>query len=91
MKRIPGITSSWGDLYDLARIGTQSTIFLKAIEWKIFDYLTAIVPASTVAANMKSHPRTGHDLHAPHRYDDNMPARNREPRRSQEKTDARPR
>jgi predicted O-methyltransferase YrrM len=57
MKKLPQIKGSWGDLYDLARIGTQSKIFLKAIEWKIFDYLKAVVPAQSVAENMKSHPR----------------------------------
>jgi hypothetical protein len=57
MEKLPEIHNSWGDLCDLARIGTQSTVFLKAIEWKIFDYVTAAVPAGSVAANMKSHPR----------------------------------
>jgi predicted O-methyltransferase YrrM len=57
MKRIPETKKTWGDLYNLARIGTQNTVFLKAIEWKMFDYLTAAVPARTVAVKMNSHSR----------------------------------
>jgi predicted O-methyltransferase YrrM len=57
MKKLPEIKNDWSGLYKLVRIGTQNTIFLKAIKMKIFDYLTAAVPAQTVVVNMKSHPR----------------------------------
>jgi hypothetical protein len=57
MKKLPEIKRKWGDLYHLVRIGTQNTILLKAIEWKIFDCLTSPVSVQIVAENIKSHPR----------------------------------
>ncbi|XHH07633.1 MAG: methyltransferase [Candidatus Bathyarchaeia archaeon] len=57
MKELPKIKNSWGDLYGLLRIGAQSSLFVKALEWKIFDYLTEAVSAQEVAAKLNSHPR----------------------------------
>ena len=53
MKKIPDMKNNWGDLYNIIRSSTQSTILSKAIEWKIFDYLTTEVSSKTVAENMK--------------------------------------
>jgi predicted O-methyltransferase YrrM len=57
MKKLPEIIHHWGDLYTIVRNSIPSTILIKAIKWKIFDYLTEAVSAQEVAAHLKSHPR----------------------------------
>jgi len=57
MKKIPEIKNNWDDYYKLVRIGTQSSILVKAIEWKIFDYLKSPVTYQTVASILKTHSR----------------------------------
>lgn len=57
MKELPEIQNSWGDLYDLLILGAQSNLFVKALEWKIFDHLAEAVSAQKVAEKLKSHHR----------------------------------
>ncbi len=56
MKKLLETKSSWGEYYALVRSGTQHTIFIKAIEWKIFDLLVTPSLATTLAEKMNSHP-----------------------------------